>query len=204
MTNIVLGVSLGGHSAWQCLFHDARVSAVVVVIGCPDYFSLMSDRARLSKLASWVDSPTPGTRFLGSRDFPAGLAKAVELHDPAGMLLGKVDGSMRRVEETESSEADQDRLLPLMKLYIQGKRVLNLSGSADKLVPYKCGAAFIQWLRAAAAPGSWFANGIHLEDIVFDDIGHQMSPGMVKEAIRFVGETLQGYSSKGNARPSKI
>jgi pimeloyl-ACP methyl ester carboxylesterase len=35
--NLVLGVSLGGHSAWQALFHEPRVTAAVVIIGCPDY-----------------------------------------------------------------------------------------------------------------------------------------------------------------------
>lgn len=35
--NLVLGVSLGGHSAWQLLFADPRVTAGVIVIGCPDY-----------------------------------------------------------------------------------------------------------------------------------------------------------------------
>lgn len=35
--NMVLGISLGGHSAWQLLFADPRVTAGVIVIGCPDY-----------------------------------------------------------------------------------------------------------------------------------------------------------------------
>jgi len=35
--HLVLGVSLGGHAAWQLLFNDPRVTAGVVVIGCPDY-----------------------------------------------------------------------------------------------------------------------------------------------------------------------
>lgn len=35
--HLVLGRSLGGHSAWQLLFADPRVTAAVVVIGCPDY-----------------------------------------------------------------------------------------------------------------------------------------------------------------------
>ncbi|KFY74205.1 hypothetical protein V499_05765 [Pseudogymnoascus sp. VKM F-103] len=35
--NLVLGVSLGGHAAWQVLFAEPRVEAGVVVIGCPDY-----------------------------------------------------------------------------------------------------------------------------------------------------------------------
>jgi hypothetical protein len=35
--HFVLGISLGGHAAWQVLFHEPRVSAAVVIIGCPDY-----------------------------------------------------------------------------------------------------------------------------------------------------------------------
>jgi dienelactone hydrolase len=35
--NIVMGISLGGHAAWQVLFNDERVTAAVVIIGCPDY-----------------------------------------------------------------------------------------------------------------------------------------------------------------------
>lgn len=33
----MLGVSLGGHAAWQVLFNEPRVTAAVVIIGCPDY-----------------------------------------------------------------------------------------------------------------------------------------------------------------------
>ena len=35
--HLVLGISLGGHSAWQLLFAEPRVTAGVIVIGCPDY-----------------------------------------------------------------------------------------------------------------------------------------------------------------------
>jgi pimeloyl-ACP methyl ester carboxylesterase len=35
--HIVAGVSLGGHAAWQVLFNDPRVTAAVIIIGCPDY-----------------------------------------------------------------------------------------------------------------------------------------------------------------------
>lgn len=35
--HFVLGVSLGGHSTWQMMFGDERVTAGVVIIGCPDY-----------------------------------------------------------------------------------------------------------------------------------------------------------------------
>ncbi len=33
--HLVLGVSLGGHSAWQLVFADPRITAAVVVVGCP-------------------------------------------------------------------------------------------------------------------------------------------------------------------------
>jgi pimeloyl-ACP methyl ester carboxylesterase len=33
----VLGVSLGGHAAWQVFFNEPRVTAAAVIIGCPDY-----------------------------------------------------------------------------------------------------------------------------------------------------------------------
>lgn len=32
-----LGISLGGHAAWQCWFAEERIKAAVVIIGCPDY-----------------------------------------------------------------------------------------------------------------------------------------------------------------------
>ncbi|KAI1812552.1 hypothetical protein GGS20DRAFT_18656 [Poronia punctata] len=38
-SNLVLGVSLGGHCAWQLLFNEPRITAGVIVIGCPDYMS---------------------------------------------------------------------------------------------------------------------------------------------------------------------
>lgn len=42
--NMVLGVSLGGHSAWQLLFAEPRVTAGVMVIGCPDYMRKFETR----------------------------------------------------------------------------------------------------------------------------------------------------------------
>ena len=190
--HIVLGVSLGGHSAWQCLFHDARVTAAIIVIGCPDYYALISDRARLSKRSSWKDGSPPGANFLGSKDFPVGLKAAVEAYDPAGMLLGDWSSRTDDTYDNEPSKDEQASLLPLMRRALQGKRVLNLAGGADKLVPYKCAEPFLRWLETAIAPRHWFGDGsVYLKDLVFEGIGHQMSPEMVKEAIRFTAETIK-------------
>ncbi|KAL8649570.1 MAG: hypothetical protein Q9226_005523 [Calogaya cf. arnoldii] len=191
VSNLVLGVSLGGHAAWHCLFHDPRVSAAIIVIGCPDYISLMSDRARLSKLPSWTETSPPGLHFLGSPDFPAGLLEAVKMYDPAALLLGEPDPPVREINKELPSVAEQARLLPLLKRTVQGKRILTMSGAADKLVPYKCGQAFVDYLKRAVAPGSWFSEGFYLEDLQFDGVGHQMSPAMVEQTFQFVADTLQ-------------
>jgi len=35
--HVMLGVSLGGHSGWQLMFAEPRVTAAVLVVGCPDF-----------------------------------------------------------------------------------------------------------------------------------------------------------------------
>lgn len=58
--NLVFGISLGGHAAWQVLLREPRMTTGIIGIGCPDYKSLIMDRARLSKLADW-DSSDPSS-----------------------------------------------------------------------------------------------------------------------------------------------
>ncbi|KAI9813578.1 MAG: hypothetical protein M1827_003647 [Pycnora praestabilis] len=207
-THLVLGISLGGHSAWQCLLHDARISAAIVVIGCPDYVRLMTDRAAKSKLQTWTQSSPPGSEFLGSKDFPQGLVKAIDDFDPTGLLVGR-SVVMDRGNLSLPSETEQKKLRPLMEKCLAGKRLLNLAGGVDKLVPYKCAEPFMTWLKRSVGKDGWFADGnVVVEDIVFDGVGHEMSPGMVNETIRFVSETLASpdtaSDSHGSSRGSKM
>ncbi len=189
--HIVLGVSLGGHAAWQCLIHDPRVSTAIVIIGCPDYVALMSDRARLSKLPSWTDSGTPGAQFLGSKDFPLNLVKAVETFDPAGLFFGPIRTRTSQNFDEMPSQDEQKRLVPLMSNTIKGKGILNMAGGADKLVPYRCAEPFCRWLKKATASNGWFGDGsVHFENLIYDGVGHEMSPEMAKEANKFIIETL--------------
>ena len=202
--HMVLGVSLGGHAAWHCILHDPRISTAIIVVGCPDYAALMSDRARLSKLKTWTQSHPPGSQFIGSKDFPPGLVEAVESFDPAGMFLGPLaTRSVQKFSESPS-EQEQKRLIPLMSKTLQGKRILTMAGGADKLVPYKCGQPFIAWFKRAISKDGWFADGaVTLKDLVFEGVGHEMSPGMAKEANQFITETLSIALSK-SAKTSKI
>ena len=125
-------------------------------------------------------------------DFPTGLLEAVRKYDPAGFLFGASLSNNQGTFDQEPSEEERRRLLPLMKSSLQGKRILNLAGGADKLVPYKCGELFLTWLKKSAARGGWFGEGnITVEDIVFEGVGHALSPGMAEELNRFVVETLK-------------
>lgn len=189
--HIVLGVSLGGHAAWQACLNDQRISTVIVVIGCPDYVALMSDRARLSRLESWTSSDPPGSQFLGSRDFPRSLVEAVEKYDPAGMFLGSSFSRTAETLSTNPSKEEQTRLRPLFQRTLQGKRILNMAGGSDKLVPYSCAETFLEWLKAAASNDGWLGPSVFvLEDKVFDGVSHEMSPQMAEEANKFILETL--------------
>lgn len=220
--HLALGVSLGGHSTWSCLLHEPRITAGIVVIGCPDYVNVMADRARLSKLPTWTGSNPPGSEFLGSEHFPAALVETVKKLDPASLFLSHLDSSssssatspLRQGPIPEPTDREKEALRPLLSRCLAGKRILNLSGGADKLVPYHRGEVFLTWLKQAVGPQGWFADGsVVLEDIIDQTAGHEFTPKMAKEALRFIMETLSvdgagdgdgGRSSQGMVRESKI
>ncbi|KAJ9624909.1 hypothetical protein H2203_004859 [Taxawa tesnikishii (nom. ined.)] len=204
-SHLVLGISLGGHAAWHCVLHDSRITAAVVVIGCPDYTRLMCQRAEKSKLETWTSSQ--GRDFVGSKDFPKGLVETIEKYDPAGMLLGELDMVTGDDYKHEPSEAEKIRLRPLLRDHLGGKRVLCLSGGADKLVPYSCGEPFLAWLKQALRKdGGWFNDrGTVLIDVIDEKAGHEYSPKMKEEAVNFIVETLaEGEVTSAGSRTSKI
>lgn len=185
--NLVFGVSLGGHAAWQVLLREARMTTGIVGIGCPDYKSLMMDRARLSKLADW-DSSDPSS-FLGSKSFPRPLVAAVDKHDPAGLIMGQLERAITGSYLHELSESEEEKVSKVLDRTLRNKRILLLSGAADKLVPSRCGQPFLDFLKRAIST-YYEHGGIVLEDLVFDGVGHEISPNMVKELMRFVDESL--------------
>jgi pimeloyl-ACP methyl ester carboxylesterase len=199
--NLVLGISLGGHAAWHVLMHDARFSAAVVTIGCPDYTRLMTDRARLSKRKTWTSSSPPGRDFLGSADFPPSLIEAVKKSDPAGLIWSLPGLQWRKDQEhlhTSLTEEERQALLPVMTRCFGNKRILNLSGGADKLVPYAHSKPFIDWLKTVSGKGGWFeGSGLVLEDMVFDGVGHEVPSRMVDEMVRFVKQSLEDERVSG-------
>ena len=183
------GISLGGHATWHVIHRDSRFKAGIVIIGSPDYTSLMADRARLSKLPTYSTSSPPGSSFIGSKDFPPGLVEAVSKWDPAGLAMAAIGKTAGKDELKDSDGGEKVRML--MEQTLGGKRILCLSGGADKLVPYHCGEGYLKWLNSAISSGGWFEGGLHLEDKVFEGVGHEVPQSMVIEAVRFVGDTLE-------------
>jgi pimeloyl-ACP methyl ester carboxylesterase len=184
--HFVLGISLGGHAAWHCILSDPRITAAVVGIGCPDYTRLMADRARLSKLDSWTKSDPPGKEFLGSKDFPLALRKAVARYDPAGLLLPNVydpTGS-----DAEVGKATLDRFRVLVRERLHGKHILNLSGQEDKLVPYAAGGPFLKVFKEVLKQDPSLDVGF--EDVLFDGVGHAFPHSMAEKASEWICDLL--------------
>ncbi|KAH7025775.1 uncharacterized protein B0I36DRAFT_365441 [Microdochium trichocladiopsis] len=178
--HLVLGVSLGGHCAWQLLFEDPRITAGVVVIGCPDYMRLMTNRAKGSKLPTF-QSHDGGASFLGSKDFPPALVAAAKRWDPKARLFGTdaIPPAGARPEEVHS----------LLDRTIRGKRIQILSGGKDKLVPYAVAKPFLDFFKDAV--GAWYKHDeVYVEDNVYPEAGHEFSEEMKEDAVRFVLDSV--------------
>lgn len=203
--HICAGVSLGGHATWQILLSEPRVKAGIVIIGCPDYVRLMTDRAIRAPLASCMNSNPPGRDFLGSKDFPKSLIEAVEKYDPAGILLGELDTVTGEDHLDPPSDSEKQRLREIMGERLAGKKILCLSGAKDRLVPYAQGEPFLTWLKKALDKrDGWFNDhDTELEDIVDPHGRHEFSAPMMREAERWLCDLLAGEKTK-SGRESKL
>ncbi|KAM0285616.1 hypothetical protein ACHAQH_001322 [Verticillium albo-atrum] len=176
--HLLLGVSLGGHSAWQALFDEPRIRAAVVIIGCPDFMALMTNRAKNAGLSSYT-ADDKGASFLGSKDFPKDLVRACAKHDPKAILFGT--GMIPK----KPSEEEQQQLKAVLNDRLKGKKFLVCSGGDDKLVPYSQSKRFLEFLESATK--TWYKEGgIVLENKVYEGIGHAFSEDMVEDAVRFL------------------
>lgn len=182
--HFVLGVSLGGHAAWHCILQDPRITAAVVGIGCPDYTRVMTDRAAKSKLKTWTSSDPPGSTFLGSEDFPKALLEAIAKYDPAGFLVPGLDPG------TNLSPEQALQFKQRLQQHLNGKRILNLSGADDKLVPYAAGEPFLTLLKKTISEDATL--DIAIDDRIFDGVGHSFTRDMVNASVQWICDLLGG------------
>lgn len=185
--HLALGISLGGHATWHCLLSDPRITAGVVGIGCPDYTRLMTDRARLSKRTTYTQSSPPGATFLGSPDFPTALQDAIAQYDPAGLLLPGLFNPTG--PDAPLQKTTLDRCKTLLRERLHGKQILNLSGAADKLVPYAAGEPFLNIFKKILEeePGL----KISFEDVLFDGVGHAFPKAMADKSAEWICAVLE-------------
>jgi hypothetical protein len=144
----------------------------------------MTDRARLSKLPSY------GISFLGSSSFPPALITSIQKSDPKGLLFSTSE------IPSSPSHSSHTHLKSILDTKIKGKKILVCSGGDDKLVPYHCSEPFLKFLKNAVGKGGWYEGEVYVEDNVYEGVGHAFSEGMVRDTVRFVGDTLAGASSR--------
>lgn len=151
----------------------------------------MAGRARRSKLDTW-DPEDGGKSFWGSRHFPRDLLALCRRADPKAILFGS--GPVPEAPD----EKQKAELGAILDGRVKGKKFLLCSGADDKLVPYKAGAPFIRFFVDAVS-GWYKGGGVAVENKVYEGVGHEFSPGMVRDALTFVVEALEERS--GEERP---
>lgn len=198
------GVSLGAHATWHCVLHDSRITAAIIIIGCADYTRLMTDRAIRGKLPSCTATDPPGRDFLGSKDFPPSLLEAITQRDPAGLLLGELEGADSH--SREPSEGEKARLRPILRQKLAGKKLLVLSGGRDRLVPYQQSEPFLKWLKHALDKDEgWFNDcGTEVEDILDPEARHEYSGSMRGETERWLCQVMTSKRRSEGRRNSKM
>lgn len=118
-----------------------------------------------------------GKDFLGSKYFPSSLVGTCCSHDPKACLF-----SSQPLPSTPLSPEEQARLTELLASRglrgPSGKPLLLLSGKEDPLVPHKHTLPFVQVLESL--------EGVHVDDRVYEGVGHWFSADMVKDAVEFL------------------
>lgn len=198
--HLVAGISLGGHSAWQTLFADPRVTAGASIIGCPDFQGLMPFRARLSGLAeqhgtTYTSNKDGGGDFLGGADFPPALVAQCATFDPKGICFGT--GDVVGLEEGAPPDAEeQARLRAIFDRRVRGKKFLLCSGGLDKLVPCWSSKRFTSFFENAAR--GWYKDGgVSVDNRVYRWIPHRCSDEMVVDTVKFVCDVVNGADEDG-------
>jgi predicted esterase len=122
------------------------------------------------------------------------LIDAVARYDPAGLLL------LSKEDDSSPSLAATQRLKQLLQTHLGSKRILNLSGGADKLVPYAAGEPFLNAFKKTIQESPEL--DVEFDDVIFDGVGHAFTPNMANKAVQWMGDFL-AHTGEGG-KDSKI
>jgi pimeloyl-ACP methyl ester carboxylesterase len=198
--HLCLGVSLGGHTTWQLLVHEPRITTCIIIIGSADFVRLLTDRARLSKIPDYVGSSPPGKDLLGSESFPNALVQAIAKFDAAQRIMGASYSATKGLP----SMAEIKKLRAFYNEHLARKSLLVVSGGADKMAPYSRSEPVIEFLKKAidSKTGWWKDGGMELRNVVFQGVKHELTLDMVAEAVGFIVQSVAGGS--GTIRNLKL
>ncbi|GJN67898.1 hypothetical protein PLICBS_001940 [Purpureocillium lilacinum] len=180
-------VSEAANAAWAGGNAQHAVDmAGVVRGGAADVSALMDLVGLLTDRATKANLDTGSSPLLGSKYLPPSLIESLWRHDPRGILFGNATSlTPTPVPSPPLSQAEQERLRPLLDRHLRGKKLLLCSGGADELVPH-ARTAPLAGLLADAARG-WYADGgLEVADRVYEGVGHHFSEGMVRDAVEFL------------------
>ncbi|RPA96565.1 hypothetical protein L873DRAFT_1811182 [Choiromyces venosus 120613-1] len=120
-----------------------------------------------------------------------GVVSVIGCPDYKRLMAGRAERSgvdVREVFEDAGVGAIVGRLDPAavgvegLKEVWKGKRLLALSGGADRLVPYACSEPFLAEVKGAVGRGEL---ELVVKDIVYDWVKHECTSEMVREMVRW-------------------
>ncbi|KAI5811751.1 hypothetical protein DFH27DRAFT_534925 [Peziza echinospora] len=195
---ILMGVSLGAHSAYLALFggaegdsattkngdNEVQVLAVASVIGCADYTTLMRWRLLRQRMlpspstTSTTLTPTP-TEFTTRTDpilpgedafLPSSFVQRVlRRWDPAMLLQNQNKNQNPGTADSPSSRPK--------------KKLLVLTGGNDRLVPPEFSVGVVRELEER--------HGVEVRRVQWEEVGHEYTEEMGGEVRRFVRGVLE-------------
>ncbi|KAG0641755.1 Alpha/Beta hydrolase protein [Tuber brumale] len=114
-------------------------------------------------------------RLIGGRAEKSGV-DVREVFEDAGLgeIVGRLDPAAIGVEG--------------LKGVWKGKRLLALSGGADRLVPYACSEPFLAEVKRAVGRGEL---ELDVKDIVYEGVKHECTSEMVRELVRWFAACLK-------------
>jgi len=187
--HIALGVSLGGHAAYLAALYLPKITAAIIVIGCPDYPALMLHRLKQSKL---LPPSATLSDAIASRYLPESFINLISTTPHPPLTSSPI---------LTSPVLTSPHVAPLRPL--MGKKLLVLSGKEDKLVPAELARGFVERVRREVVHvgGVFFGTGAAIREVVFDGVGHEFSEGMVQEVRGFVRERVKEAEAEAQREP---
>ena len=128
---------------------------------------------------------------IGCADYCALIRHRAEKSQLEAFLLGESAAFPEELLETVKRVDPAAMGVEEVARRLKGKKVLCLSGGADKLVPYECNRRFLEELKGV--------EGVELVDRVFEGVGHECTPTMIEELAQWV----RGVVEKGICRSGK-